>query len=1138
MSHSTQQRTAADPSARRLTLVELAQALQAVDPAVVLVPSRILRRVIKSDTGIAGIGLRVPHRKTYTIARSRLFAIVEADELDLPHGQPPDAVLLVAQPTSDALLELSAEQVLSKYWRLLFHAKIHQALDHAVAEGRLTPSAVEQRIDRLGQAEFQEIRHVLRQEDLLLPPKSDLTVYIEFAAVYWELRYFAESFLPAYFPDIRDFSRVEDILREDLDPEWLFQSLRPSGAPEMPWRGDLATIQEPPEREFDTGHAPGTGRLRRPLPFRFRTLERRAARAAAVGNLVRAAIFRMRAARLGSSAESRQCRADARADLNRLAHRLQRALGFSNAEAEDWAHSLIALLDFAALGIWTPEARMLYDLQKVCVDHERGVYALDLPRWIRSLGRMPLKRALPGQRDVLMSKHLAAAAHRLRAVRLSGRVRGRLDSLLQSAIRRTEEQLRARFRPKIESALDRVELMPRNVPERVARRKLTAELLDQVSEQGFLSMGDLRDALSRNNLKLPDLASFQQFVWGDQLLEADIQLAETLDGVYRRGEIYLRLPQRLSSLAFGLPRGRFLTRYVALPFGGAFLVVEFVLHMINLVRAHLLHVAELLLPLWAEWLYVGLLGSFAFGLMHRPRFRRTCRDALRNVGRALHTVLILWPSRLLELPWIRLIVSSRVFRWLTRYAIKPLLVSGLLLAATDSLLRRWPQPGAILAVFLAVNLLLNSRLGRSVDEMVTDFVVHAWHRFRIHVIAAVFRFIVEIFNELLEGLERLLYTVDEWLRFRSGEGPLKTAAKTVVGLVWVFVHYFVRLCVTTLVEPQVNPIKHFPVVTVSHKVIGPYVFAIVSTVLVAPLGALWANVVAGIVTFLTPGAFGFLAWELKENWRLYAANRPRNLEPVVVGHHGENVLQLLRPGFRSGTIPKLYARLRRANRKGFWTGQWRYSRKYQEGLHHVEERLRRFVDRELLALLAESHGWPYREIATGDIHLGSNRITIELYCPELSPHSLWLHLDENNGVLIADVAHRGWLDQLPPDARDVLQEALAGFYKMAAVDVVREQLEARLPLGSVTTQITEQGLVVRPRDGRGQPRFYPLGKAEADMYAVTEGSLLLMSPGDCRALLFSWQPVPWDRWVAIWQADFAQAKTTPGLGQTPPVLPG
>ena len=54
----------------------------------------------------------------------------------------------------------------------------------------------------------------------------------------------------------------------------------------------------------------------------------------------------------------------------------------------------------------------------------------------------------------------------------------------------------------------------------------------------------------------------QAEVW-EQYLSA----ADDLDGVYRRGEIYLRWLQRLSSAAFGTSVGRFLTLFLVLPFG-------------------------------------------------------------------------------------------------------------------------------------------------------------------------------------------------------------------------------------------------------------------------------------------------------------------------------------------------------------------------------------------------------------------------------------------------------------------------------------------------------------------------------------------------------------------------------------------
>ena len=45
--------------------------------------------------------------------------------------------------------------------------------------------------------------------------------------------------------------------------------------------------------------------------------------------------------------------------------------------------------------------------------------------------------------------------------------------------------------------------------------------------------------------------------------------------------------------------------------------------------------------------------------------------------------------------------------------------------------------------------------------------------------------------------------------------------KGLSAFVWFFVTYLVRIYVNLLIEPQVNPIKHFPVVTVSHKIILP-----------------------------------------------------------------------------------------------------------------------------------------------------------------------------------------------------------------------------------------------------------------------------------------------------------------------------
>src|SRR5438876_627137 len=50
----------------------LQKLLTDVDPGALLVSPRLLRRVIKQDRQIGGVGLQVPHRKPYTLGRDAL----------------------------------------------------------------------------------------------------------------------------------------------------------------------------------------------------------------------------------------------------------------------------------------------------------------------------------------------------------------------------------------------------------------------------------------------------------------------------------------------------------------------------------------------------------------------------------------------------------------------------------------------------------------------------------------------------------------------------------------------------------------------------------------------------------------------------------------------------------------------------------------------------------------------------------------------------------------------------------------------------------------------------------------------------------------------------------------------------------
>ena len=124
-------------------------------------------------------------------------------------------------------------------------------------------------------------------------------------------------------------------------------------------------------------------------------------------------------------------------------------------------------------------------------------------------------------------------------------------------------------------------------------------------------------------------------------------------------------------------------------------------------------------------------------------------------------------------------------------------------------------------------------------------------------------------------------------------------------LIWAICAYIVRFLVVLVIEPTVNPIKHFPVVTIAAKLVLPLVVYLETNVAQQLEGwDLWLArglIVGGILVAL-PGFCGFLVWELKESWRLYEANRPETLRPVLIGDHGEATAGFTRPCSLDGGV--------------------------------------------------------------------------------------------------------------------------------------------------------------------------------------------------------------------------------------------
>jgi hypothetical protein len=1122
---SKTQKTADERLSLRLTPAALEDAVRRADPAAFLLLPRILRRVIKQDRRLSGFGFNVPHRESYVIDREPLLAIVEKSELGVEDEyELPPTVILLAWPRSNEFSDTPADYFLHRCWRLLFHARVHLAFEAKAAAGELGPGAIRQRIHDVGMVAFDEVRLVLEQEDLRLPPVTEASTYIEFVATYLELRYFAPSSLPRYFPGLTDLAAVDAIIGRDVDAAALFEAGRPIGAPDPVDFCELNQWAVNPAAA-ETAEAEALAPTEIPSEMKYRLLMRKAKRSAELGNVIRSAICHAKAERCVPPKFVNNVWTALKTDVGELGDRLQAVFELDATAPRQWRDSLLALVRQTPRGIWTVEARLLYDLQKACVAQERDIFTVDLVEWALWFGRRPVKRQLPNQRDVLLLKHLRSAVRRLLAARISDDQRRRLAVVIMAAIVRIEVRLREQLRSKILEAFDKTGFCPRNMPERVARKKITEEMLDRIAARGFLSMGDLRDAISRNNLRLPDVAGVRDFLRGDLLLRVDRQLAVSLDGVYHRGEFYLRWMQRLSSLAFGTRPGRFVTRTVAVPFGGAYVALAGTFHLLVTLFSYFGGMSEEAAKAKFDYLvnpYLVLsLGVFLLCVVNSTSFRRVAGRVFQNIFYLLRLITIEPIRWLFQSPWLQAVFHSRAFTIPFRYLLKPMFWTAMLWWLLPS--GGWrSSPSWTPSVFVLVCLLLNSRFGRNLEELIADEAVQSWRQFGVRAVTGLFWFIVDVFKGVVEAVERLMYAVDEWLRFKSGGSRRTLALKAALGVAWFFVAYVLRFAVNVLIEPQINPIKHFPVVTVSHKLLIPTIPHFTGVLETLGLEKVLAGLTATLISISIPGIFGFLVWELKENWRLYAANRRRQLGPVMIGAHGENMGRLLRPGFHSGTLPKRFAKLRYAERTARLDGDWRPVHKHLQALHLVELSVRRYVEREFLELFAESAAWQASPPQLGRIRLGANFVRLSIQCPEIAEGTLHLTLETQAGWLLADADGGDWVGRLPPWQRQMLVTAIIGLYKTAGIDLIFQQMEGEFPPPPPWLDVSAQGLIVWPDPQHEVEAFYDLTEpqwiAPQGIHGLPPRRLPTV---ERERFVFSEVEVDWNRWVEVWGQEAA-----------------
>lgn len=1045
------------------------------NPQVRFVPVRGLRRVIRKSREWDEFASTVPHEFGWPISKANLITILHLSELGIDDHDPATEFLLL--PSPDDLLSPFTPFDL---WRVLFHMAIDAAIDKHLrsADGA---AEFQQRRRAFGATFWAEIRTVLESRHLITSADPDAIVYREFAAFLLELHYFTPAQVHDFFPGL---ARPEELIAELIHRTNAVETL---------------TQLQPPDTTLpsEETHAPSAAVLNISPNNEYHPH----------GNDVKTAMLNVKS----NVVLAQEAMAS-------LAQRLHRAL--PNVAAEGvWNECLQQILTNLSDGGWTAERRLLYDIQRACLASEQQLFSADLVEWMVTFGQQPIKRALTKPRWLLIGRHLRTAANR--AASLAPRVPfSKLEHLLHDALTYAEAQARQELRPVIADVLNEVGLQPQNQAETISQAKAVEELLDSAWQRSYLRIGDLRDALARSRIKLPDLSGPKEFIVGDPLIRANRLLAVRLDGVYHRGEVYMRMLQRACSLFFGTPLGRWLTLYLALPIGGAYVFIEAIHHMVEAIvglghfisgwnktvagfhmvaggpAGYLLehsHHGEHSFP----WLSLTVTSCILFMLIHWPRFRKT-------VWEYGWFGLFKLPSAIARSPVVKLTFNNVLTRFYRRHFLIPSIPA--VLVAFASWLLGYDSPHALLfglAVGIFTMILIRTTLGRGIEDRFNEALARTWRVLSVNFALGVISFVLRIFNMILEGIDRSIYAVDEWLRFRQGQSSIVFVGKLLLGFVWFLFTYLFRFAWNLLVEPQINPIKHFPVVTVSHKLLLPLIPSLSKQFAVG-------EKTMGLIVSGIPGIFGFLVWELKENWKLYRANAAKSLRPAVVGSHGEKMRALLRPGFHSGVVPKTWAKLRKA----VVAGNHQKAAKWHHHLHHIAEALHRLIEREFLAYLRLAPAFANHTLSADMPILATNRIRFPVQMNEGLLATI--SIEERGGWLIASV-------ELPSAAlsqqqRDLVECALVGLYKLAGVHVIREQAAHVYGPHAMDFDAITDGLLIPQPDGSIE--FYD----HHDGPEITKHDHRLNDV----LMVYSEHEVLWEQWAETWQA-ISERRAVPAM---------
>ena len=150
--------------------------------------------------------------------------------------------------------------------------------------------------------------------------------------------------------------------------------------------------------------------------------------------------------------------------------------------------------------------------------------------------------------------------------------------------------------------------------------------------------------------------------------------------------------------------------------------------------------------------------------INNPALWQLNRQAAALVARPLRKAFVDLPLWLVHWPALRRALGSWTFQLFYWYLLKPLLACGILWLFLPRAFADLPRAAL---TFMAVNLLLNTRAGHAAQEIVRLAVARLVDLLRAGFLPGLVRVILALFKHAIELVESVLFTVDEWLRFRS-----------------------------------------------------------------------------------------------------------------------------------------------------------------------------------------------------------------------------------------------------------------------------------------------------------------------------------------------------------------------------------